>query len=185
MTHSVNEDHFLGTLFEFPKPLHARASLSFDVSPVSLQKALFRSLGSLEGFLVARDVTVADRGGYLPGAFRVLVGVGDGDGFDVLDDEEEERVMSRIESRGAFDALDLSFHLRYRIERSPGSKVRQDRYLVRLVFRPGNVEVLLHHVKGLRRVEGDELVDLIISHLNSELEKQRFSLVKIDSFASV
>lgn len=185
MTNSLNEDRFLGTLFEFPKLLHARASLSFDISPVSLQKALFRSLGLLENFSVPREVTVADREGYSVGAVRVLVGVGNGEGFDVLDDKEEERVMSRIENRGAFDALDLSLHFQYRIERSPGRRVHQDRYLVRLVFRPGNVEVLLHHLKGLRRVEGKELVDLIISHLNCELEKRRFPLVKIDSFASV
>lgn len=185
MTHSVNEDRFLGALFEFPKLLHARASLSFDISPVSLQKAFFRSLASLENFSVPREVTVADREGYSLGAVRVLVGVGDGEGFDLLDDKEEERVMSRIENRGAFDVLDLSLRLKYRIEGSPGRRVHQDRYLVRLVFRPGNVEVLLHHLRGLRRVEGKELVDLMISHLNGELEKQRFPLVKIDSFASI
>lgn len=185
MIRSVNDDRFLGTLFEFPRLLHGRASLTFDASPVSLQKALLRSLSSLQTLSFPQEVTVADREGYSSGAIQIRVGIGDGEGFDFLDEREEERVLSRIENLGPFDNLDLSFHLQYLIEGSAERRVHRDRYLVRLVFQPGNIEVLLHHLKGLRRVEGNELVDLIISHLNIELGKEKLPPVDVDSFGYV
>ncbi len=178
------DDQWLGAIHQFPTILHARASLSFDVSPDSLQKALVSALSSLRALCLPRMITVADRDGYSGGKIGFKIGVGNGEGFDVLDAEEEERILDRIENRGAFDALDLAFHLHYTINDSLKHKLHEDHYLVRLVFQPGRVEVLVHHLKGIKRLEPVELVSLILEQLNAELTRERFPLADIDSISS-
>ncbi len=178
------DDQWLGAIHQFPTILHARASLSFDVSPDSLQKALVSALSSLRALCLPRMITVADRDGYSGGKIGFKIGVGNGEGFDVLDAEEEERILDRIENRGAFDALDLAFHLHYTINDSLKHKLHEDHYLVRLVFQPGRVEVLVHHLKGIKRLEPVELVSLILEQLNAELTREHFPLADLDSISS-
>ena len=178
------DDQWLGALHQFPTILHARASFSFDVSPDSLQKALVSALSSLRALSLPRMISVADRNGYSMGKIGFKIGVGNGEAFDVLDAEEEERILDRIENRGAFGALDFAFHLHYTIEDSLKHKLHEDHYLVRLVFQPGRVEVLVHHLKGIKRVEPVELVSLILEQLNAELTREHFPLADLDSISS-
>ncbi len=176
----VEEDPSLGTVDNFPTVLHARASFSFDINPESLQKALVSALGSLRTNAKSRQITVADRDGYLEGQLVFRLGIGNGDGFDVLDSKEEERVLHRIENRGSFNTLDLAIQLHYSVNDGRQHRVHEDHYILRLVFRPGRVEVLVHHLKGVRRVEPDELITLIIQELNVELTRERYGQVELE-----
>src|SRR6266581_2441249 len=177
-------DEWLGALHRFPTILHARASLSFDVSPESLQKALVSALSSLRALCLPRMITVADRDGYSGGKIGFKIGVGNGEGFDVLDAGEEERILDRIENRGAFGAIDLAFHLHYTVDDSLKHKLHEDHYLVRLAFQPGRLEVLVHHLKGIKRVEPVELVSLILEQLNAELTRDGLPHAGLDSISS-
>ena len=112
------------------------------------------------------------------------IGVGNGEGFDVLDAAEEKRILDRLENRGAFGALDLAFHLHYTIDDSLEHKLHEDHYLVRLVFQAGRVEVLVHHLKGIKRVEPVELVRLILERLNIELANKRLPQADLESVSS-
>ena len=109
------------------------------------------------------------------------MGIGNRDGFDVLDSKEEERVLHRIENRGSFNTLDLAIHLHYSLNDSRRHRVHEDHYILRLVFQPGRVEVMVHHLKGVRRVEPDELIRLITEELNVELTRQRYSQVELEA----
>jgi len=177
-------DEWLGALHQFPTILHARASFSFDLSPDSFQKALVSALSSLRALTLPRMLTVADKDGYSGGKIGFKIGIGNGEAFDVLDAKEEERVLDRIENRGAFGALDLAFHLHYTIDDSRMHKLHEDHYLVRLVFQAGRVEVLVHHLKGIKRVEPVEVVRLILERLNIELANKRFPLADLESVSS-
>jgi len=177
----LEEDPSLGTVDNFPTVLHARASFSFDINPESLQKALVSALASLRTNAKSRQITVADRDGYLKGQLTFRLGIGNGDGFDVLDSKEEERVLHRIENRGSFNTLDLAFHLHYSVNDSRQHRVHEDHYILRLVFQPGRVEVLVHHLKGVRRVEPDELIRLIIQELNVELIRDRYGQIELEA----
>jgi len=177
----LEEDPSLGTVDDFPTVLHARASFSFDINPESLQKALVSALGSLRTNPRSREISVADRAGYFNGQLILRLGIGNGDGFDVLDSKEEERVLHRIENRGSFNTLDLAFQLHYSVNDSRQHRVHEDHYILRLVFHPGRVEVLVHHLKGLRRVEPDELIRLIIQELNVELTRDRYGQIELEA----
>src|SRR2546425_788625 len=176
-----DEDDPLGTVDSFPTVMHARASFSFDINPESLQKALVSALASLRANPKSREITLTDRDGYLNGQLTFRVGIGNGDSFDILDSREEERVMNRIENRGPFKMLDLVFQLHYSVSDGRRHRVHEDHYILRLVFQPGRVEILVHHLKGIRRVEPDELIRLIIQELNVELTRDRYSQIGLEA----
>ena len=181
MSTSNEDDPLLGTIDSFPTVMHARASFSFDINPESLQKALVSALASLRANPKSREISLADRDGYLNGQLTFRLGIGNGDSFDILDSREEERVMNRIENRGPFNTLDLAFQLHYSVTDGRRHRVHEDHYILRLVFQPGRVEVLVHHVKGVRRVEPDELVGIIIDELNVELTRDRYGQIELEA----
>jgi hypothetical protein len=176
----LEEDPSLGTVDNFPTVLHARASFCFDINPESLQKALVSALASLRTNPKPQEITVADQHGYLKGQLVFRVGIGNGDGFDILDSKEEERVLNRIENRGSFNRLDLAIQLHYSVNDRRRHRIHEDHYILRLVFQPGRVEVLVHHLKGVRRIEPDELIRLIIQALNVELTRDRYGQIELE-----
>ena len=89
--------------------------------------------------------------------------------------------MHRLENRGSFNTIDLTFQLHYSVSDAKKHRVHEDHYILRLVFQPGRVEVLAHHLKGVRRVEPDELIRLIIQQLNVELIRDRYSQVELEA----
>src|SRR5207244_12506612 len=99
-----------------------------------------------------REITVAYQYGYSKGQVAFKLGVGNSDGFDVLDSKEEERVLQRIENQGSLNILDLAFQLHYSLSDGRRHRVHEDHYILRLVFQPGRVEVLIHHSNGFRTV---------------------------------
>ena len=184
LSSELEDDPWLGTLENFPTIYHARASWLYDVNPESLQKAILASLQSLTLKKSPVEISVADLPGYKSGEVTFKVGVGNREGFDILDDREAKRLIQRIEERGTFRALDLFFQLHYSIDDGRRHKVHQDQYMVRLAFQHGRVELLLHHLKGVRRVSPDEMVRLFLSVTNHELSRQKYSEVELESLTS-
>jgi hypothetical protein len=144
-----------------------------------LQQALFAALSALRASSVTQRVPVADREGYAKGRLCFKIGVGDGDAFEVLDNKEMDRVIRRIENQGPFATIDLSFRLHYAIDDGHRHKIHEDHYLMRLVFHPGRFELLLHHVKGLRRVDSTELVTITIRSVNDELSREALPRLRL------
>ena len=184
LNQSIDDDPWLGTLERFPTIYHARASWLYDINTESLQKAIFAGLQSLAQEKKPLDITVADIPGYQSGGVVFKFGVGNKDGFDILDDKEADRVIQRIEERGTFRTLDLVFHLHYFVDDGRRHKIHQDQYLARLTFQPGRVELLLHHLKGVRRVAPDELVRILLSATNRELGQNKYPELELESLTS-
>src|SRR5437867_6180832 len=172
MSQTIDDDPSLGTLERFPTVLHARASLVFDMKPDTLQRAIIHSLYSLQESRRSLELSLSDHPGYLDGSVGFRVGVGNQDGFDILNAKEEERVLRRIEERGAFPQLDFSLDLHYKAEGDRKHRVQRDRYLTRMTFREDRLELLVHHLKGLRRIQPDELIHFLLSLVNTELAKK-------------
>ena len=184
MNQTLDDDPWLGTLERFPTVYHARASWLYDINTESLQKAIFAGLRSLAQEKKPLEITVADIPGYQPGRVVFKFGVGNKDGFDILDAKEVERVISRIEEKGTFRTLDLVFHLHYSLDDGKRHKVHQDQYLARLTFQPGRVELLLHHLKGVRRIAPDELVHILLSATNRQLGQNKYPELELESLSS-
>lgn len=129
------------------------------------------------------DISVADRDGYSSGVVTFKVGVGNKIGFDRLDAREEERLLRRIVERGPFQTLDLTFNISYSIRDGRKHNVRGDQYLARMLFSPERAGLLLHHLKGLRRVQPDELIQILTSTINTELAREGYKEVEVESQA--
>jgi hypothetical protein len=181
---SLDDDPWLGTLERFPTVYHARASWLYDINTESLQKAIFAGLRTLSREKKSLDITVADIPGYQSGGVVFKFGVGNKDGFDILDDKEAKRVIQRIEEKGTFRTLDLVFHLHYFVDDGKRHRVHQDQYLARLTFQADRVELLLHHLKGVRRIAPDELVRILLLATNYELGRNKYSEVELESLSS-
>ena len=184
MNENLDEDPWLGTLERFPTLYHARASWLYDINAENLQKTILAALRSLAQEKKTLDITVADTPGYQSGRVVFKFGVGNKDGFDILDAREVERVVRRVEEKGTFRTLDLVFHLHYSLDDGKRHKVHQDQYLARLTFQPGRVELLLHHLKGVRRIGPDELVRILLSATNHELSRNKYSELELESLSS-
>ena len=181
MVSTPDDSEWLGALEQFPKVLHARGSFIYDVNPDSLQKIVISVMAGLQKEGRRRRITVADKPGYFDGILRFRLGIADRGGFDVLDAREEDRVLKRIENLGSFNILDLAFNLDYRVNDGRLHKIHRDRYILRMVFHPGRFEILVHHLRGLRRVEPDELVLLFVDQINSVLARGRYGQVELES----
>jgi len=184
LNQSTDDDPWLGTVERFPTIYHARASLLYDINTESLQKAIFSGLQSLAEGKKSLEITVADIPGYQSGGVAFKFGVGNKDGFDILDNKEAERVTQRIEEKGTFRTLDLVFHLHYSVNDGRRHKIHQDQYLARLTFQHGRVELLLHHLKGVRRIAPDELVLILLSATNHELSRNKYPELELESLSS-
>jgi hypothetical protein len=180
----LDEDPWLGTIERFPSVLHARASLVYDVKADTLQKLLVHSLGGLQESTRAIQLSLSDQLGYHDGTVAFRVGVGNRDGFDILDARVEERVLRRIIGQGVFQILDFSLELHYKVKGSGRHRVQRDRYLARLSFQPERAEILVHHLKGMRRVQPDELVRFLVFTTNIELAKRGYSEVELETLQS-
>ena len=184
MNSGPDDDPWLGTIERFPTVYHARASWLYDINTENLQKALFAGLRSLAQGKKTLEITVADIPGYQSGGVVFKFGVGNKDGFDILDDREAKRLIQRIEEKGTFQTLDLVFHLHYSLDDGKRHKVHQDQYLARLTFQPDRVELLLHHLKGVRRIAPDELIRILLSAVNHELNRNKYSELELESLTS-
>ncbi len=169
LSQALDDDPWLGTVAKFPTVLHARASLVYDVTNETLQKTLVHCLLQLQQSIRPIELSLSDNAGYLDGTVHFRVGVGSNDGFDILDVSEEDRVLRRILANGVFQTIDLSFDLQYKVKSSGKHRVARDRYLIRLTFQTGRAELLVHHLKGLKRVDPGEMVQLLLEITNAEL----------------
>src|SRR5712692_7788003 len=177
---TVDQDPWLGAIEHLPTVRHARASPVYDANPDTLQRILVHSLYQLQHSSSSIELSMADYPGSIRGVVGFRAGIGNGDGFDILDRNEEGRVLRRIVERGPFQTLDFALDLHY--ETMEGRHhVRNDRYMTRASFQPGRVELLIHHLKGLRRVQPDELVQFLLSLVNTELAEKGYSKIDMET----
>jgi len=181
LSHALDDDDpWLGTIAKFPTVLHARASLVYDVTNETLQKTLIHCLLQLKQSIRPIELSLSDNEGYLDGTVRFRVGVGSNDGFDILDASEEDRFLRRILAHGVFQTLDLSFDLQYKVKSSGRHRVARDRYLTRLTFQTSRAELLVHHLKGLKRIDPGEMVRLLLEITNAELTSKGYGEIAIE-----
>ena len=126
------------------------------------------------------DLSLSDHPGYMDGTARFKIGVGNKDGFDILDTREEDRVLRRILAQGVFPTIDLSFDIHYKVRTEGRHRVARDRYLARLSFQTGRAELLVHHLKGLKRVDPSELVQFLVTITNAELTRKGYGEVELE-----
>ena len=170
---SQEEDHdpWLGALLNFPTVLHSRASFDHEINTDNLQRAVLLALESISTLTLPVELSISDRAGYYHGSMSFKLGVGNAEAFDIFDHKERERLLQRIENKGAFPTLDLALNVRYAVKDEKRHSAREDRFLARLLFRSDRMDVYVHHLKGMRRIEPKEIITMLIERIDVELQK--------------
>ena len=112
------------------------------------------------------------------------MGIGNQTVFDLLDGREEDRVLRRIKEQDPFPVLDLALNIHYTVEDRKRHSARGDGYIVRFSFQPGNLELLIHHLRGIKRTAPDELVRLLVEMVNLQLGRKGRSELRLSSLIS-
>jgi hypothetical protein len=166
-----DQDPWLGALHNFPTVLHSRASFDHEINTENLQRAVLLALRSMSMLNVPMELSISNHDGYYHGTVSFKLGVGNDDAFDVFDEKEHERLLQRIENKGPFPTLDLSFNARYSVTNEEQHTAREDRFLARLLFRSDRMDMYVHHLRGMRRIEPEEIITMLIEQIDIQIEK--------------
>jgi hypothetical protein len=99
----------------------------------------------------------------------------DGLTFDYLNEENYKHCLNEI-SKNVLPALDLFIVVRYYVPDGAKRKpLKFDYYLVRILFREQEHEILVHHEKGPRHLAVEELIDFYFNRINRELKAQKLN----------
>ena len=170
-----------GRFSNFPSIIHGTAKISHKTSSARLQRVIAEALRDLNGYKTPQILSVASRSGKYPGEITFEVGVADDLYFNYLDDETYTNLVTRLKSRRVFQVLDVLIIVLYHYHKK-GKRIplHFDHNIIRFTFKKGELNVYLFHVKGIRRIPLDDLLNFVISLIKGKMTKNRLKTFKID-----
>jgi len=177
-SHQVHSGYF--TFSHFPEMAHGRATLSYDNSLLTIQRAILRALGKLNCRRVKTLVSIADIAGSFEGEMSFEVGVAERDSFNYLDDEEEEKALHMLDSIGPCSTIDFFMIVRYEVRDGRRHSIRSDSYAIRFTFLEHHVDIEIFHEKGIRRLALDELIMILAESIEREFDIAPHKALRIE-----
>lgn len=170
----------LGRYDDFPSITHGRAQITHEIPLDKLQRVVIWSLHKLNGRREASQISVADHPGTHQGEYSFQIGVADGSFFDYLNGREVKKLYDVLRSDKVFPALDFLIIVTYHYFRE-GRRVplRFDRHLLRFIFYGNQMELLLFHMRGIRRMPLDELLGRVINKISQEVKRRRLKALRV------
>jgi len=175
----------LGIYPSFPTLIHGDAMLTYDVNVTVLQECVVQAISNMNMEKIETTLSVADRFGYFPGETRFEVRIAEGSSFRSLNHAMKRRILEYLRSRGEFSTFDYSLTIRYRIKDDMRHSLHCDKYVVRHLFFEDQMEIQLFHEKGIRRLNPDEVITMLVKRINDELGKRDEHQLKIDKMRAV
>ena len=157
----------LGTYDDFPQIHHGTAQFANSVPTTDLQRVILNCLQKLnenpDGLILQELSKQHIR-------VEMEAGVADGLTFSSLDRNVLSQCLSAVSESG-FKMLDFFLVVRYyRVEAAAKMPLKFDYYIMRFIFREEEVEMLVHHERGTRRLAVKELMAFQIHRINRELK---------------
>jgi len=175
----------LGIYRSFPALIHGDAILTHDVNATVLQECVVQAISKINMEKIETTLSVADRSGYFPGEARFEIRIAEGTNFRSLNPRVERRIIECLRAQGEFSTLDYSLTIRYRIKDDIKHSLHCDKYVVRSLFFEDQMEIQLFHEKGIRRLNPDEVITMLVKRINDELGKRSERQLKIEKMRSV
>ena len=175
----------LGIYSSFPAIIHGDAILTYDVNVKVLQECIVQAISKIHMEKIETTLSAADRSGYFPGETRFEVRIAEGSSFRILNPRMKRRIIEHLRAQGEFSTFDYSLTIRYRIEDDMRHSLHCDKYVVRLLFFEDQMEIQLFHEKGIRRLNPDEVITMLVKRTNDELEKRDERQLKIEKMRAV
>jgi hypothetical protein len=172
----------IGFYENFPEVHHGTVHFSCEVPTQDLQKILLQFLLRVNEKKESLSLPEFTRHKI---RVELEVGVADGLAFDYFNKENLERCLNAV-SKNALSGLDLFFVVRYYVHDGAKRKpLKFDYYIVRFSFGEKEIEMLVHHERGPRRLAVDELIKFFFNRINRELKAKKMSTMKQISIQTV
>jgi len=175
----------LGIYSSFPTLIHGDAILTHDVDVTVLQECVVQAISRMNMETVETKLSIADRSGYFPGETRFEIRIAEGLSFRYLYPRMKRKLIECLRARGELSTLDYSLTIKYRIRDDMRHSLHCDRYIVRHLFLEGQMEIQLSHEKGVRRLNPDEVITMLVKRINDELGKGNKRQLKIEKIRAV
>jgi len=174
----------LGTYLSFPTLIHGHVVLTHDVNVKVLQECVLQAIYKIGMERIETKLSVADRPGYFPGESRFEVRIAEGQSFRRLD-PRIRRIIDYLRAKDGFSTFDYSLTIRYRIKDAMRHSLHCDKYVVRHIFFEDQMEIQLFHEKGIRRLNPDEVITMLVKRINDELGRRNEHQLKIEKMRAV
>jgi hypothetical protein len=171
----------LGIFANFSPIIHGTARIRFPCESTDAQHILLEVLKELNGHEEPRILSIADTEGEVSGRMGFEIGVGEGNYFVYLDEDTTADLIALLKSRRRPRPLDFLLILTYHYKKDGINKpLKFDYHQLRFLFGQKLFDVILHHVKGTRRVPLDELLMMFLNRFDQRLQKLRLGSAKIE-----
>lgn len=176
----------LGEFINFPDTIHGRSLISFKCPLLRMQRAVVEMMLSLNGLEKRRLLSISGFPNEIEGVMRFEVGIADGVFFDNLSEAVASRLVQYLSSNNGSHVLDFLLVATYYYEREEKVRpLRFDHHQLRFFFDTRTIEVLLHHVRGTRRLPLDELLLIMLEELISKAEREHLGEVKVEALRTL
>jgi hypothetical protein len=169
----------LGTYDDFPQIHHGTARFSYSVSTIELQRAILNCLLGLNENTDGLDLPELTKQNI---RVEMEAGVADGLTFSSLDRDILSQCLM-LASRSGFKTLDFFLVVRYyHVEATAKTPLKFDYYIVRFIFGQEELEILVHHERGTRRLAVKEFIAFQIHRINHVLKatkKARLRMIDV------
>ena len=158
-----------GIYEDFPKVHHGVAVFSCEAECEALQRALIRLFHRINMGVEPVEAPALTSQGV---SLILEIGVASGLAFNFIDDEEMGRWVDLLRER-KLDTIDFILIARYYVSRGGRRRpLRFDYYMLRFTFRPGAMEIRVHHERGTRRLPIEDLLRLLGEKISLNLMRE-------------
>lgn len=133
---------------------------------------MIHALRGLNEYGEVYPLSVSGHIGVFNGVVGFEVGVAEGIFFNYLDDDEVFRLTRPLGPRWRYPLLDLLIIVTYHYFQE-GKKIALnfDHHYFRFTYGRAKLEIKVFHMKGIRRMPLNELLNRVITRINERMEK--------------
>jgi hypothetical protein len=167
------ERNELGIFTNFSPMIHGFAKASFTCHTHEAQQVLLDTFEELNGHQETRNLSVGEREGEIDGRMGFEVGLAEGNFFVYFDKETSAGLASFLEQQKRFRPLDFLLIATYYYTRKEKEvPLKFDYHILRFLFGHNELDVVLHHVKGTRRLPIDELLTMFFDRFERKVKER-------------
>jgi len=160
---------FIG--FQGPPQLSERFKVSANREQVV--EALARTMVQLNGFEKEKKISVAGKEGLFDGTMRVQIGIGHGPRMIYYKSNKTlHEVINKVLNILKQSLIDFGIRVSYKyFDGKEWRPVRSDEYVVRITLEPNIIGLQVKLLRGLGRIDPEDLASMIIERLGANLKE--------------
>jgi hypothetical protein len=173
--------NWLGEFANFPTTVHGIGRIAFTCRVSEIKQAIVETMQELDGREQFVPLSVSGLQGELDGKMGFEVGAANGMVFERLNDAMALNLIEYVSKNDSLRVLDFMLIATYHYHREKRQlPVRFDHHHIRFSFLPREKvgQVLIHHIRGTRRLPLDELLQTIFDGLQDIAERDHLGAVR-------